>query len=158
MSCSKFYYQLQQFQKSLHLESQGVFIWPLISKIHTKWPPQPPTSSGRTSMGPPPPSPPQAAASNNVTFVLKISLHQRQISWDPLWNPHQEGVVVGVEDVGLSTSPSESTGRGQGRGRGQGTARVQPPPIERIDQQVNFTFFVWYLLSYFRWPLSYTFS
>ena len=34
-----------------------------------KMAPQPPTSSGQTSMGPPPPPPP-ATTSNNVTFVL----------------------------------------------------------------------------------------
>ena len=102
--------------------------------------PQPPTSSGQTSMGPPPPPPP--AASNNVTFVLiNQSPSQTNLMRPPVEPPPRRGRGRG-RGRGGSTSPSES-GRGRGRGRGRGTSRPQPPPVERMDPQVNFFIFVY---------------
>jgi len=98
-----------------------------------KMAPQPPTSSGQTSMGPPPPPPP--AASNNVTFVLiNQTPSQTNLMRPPIDPPPRRGRGRGRGRGGGSTSPSES-GRGRGRGRGRGAARIQPPPIERIEQQ-----------------------
>jgi len=115
-------------------KSRSVYLTPHQQDSY-KMAPQPPTSSGQTSMGPPPPPPPQAAASNNVTFVLiNQPPSQTNLMRPPVEPPPRRGRGRG-RGRGGSTSPSESTGRGRGRGRGRGTARVQPPPIERIDQQ-----------------------
>ena len=111
--------------------------------------PQPPTSSGQTSMGPPPPPPP-ATTSNNVTFVLiNQTPSQTNLMRPPIEPPPRRGRGRGRGrggggSGGGSTSPSESSGgRGRGRGRGRGAARIQTPPVERIDHQVIYIFFKW---------------
>jgi len=113
-------------------KSRSVYLTPHQQESY-KMAPQPPTSSGQTSMGPPPPPPPQAA-SNNVTFVLiNQTPSQTNLMMPPVEPPPRRGRGRG-RGRGGSTSPSES-GRGRGRGRGRGAARIQTPPMERIDQQ-----------------------
>ena len=118
-----------------------------------KMAPQPPTSSGQTSMGPPPPPPP-ATTSNNVTFVLiNQTPSQTNLMRPPIEPPPRRGRGRGRGrggggSGGGSTSPSESSGgRGRGRGRGRGAARIQPPPVERIDHQVIYIIFKLFLIG-----------